>query len=242
MMKVLYHTYGRTGKRRRQLLDALKLSDPPANDEELASLVSAEKREAPIMSPRLEALVKSQHKSHPINSARTVLKKIEPNIPEKNIWQRPMPRKRVRNLKWRFHRDHILNRVLPPLPEAEWVRLGELASGKRKWDGPVVRGTRPKEDSPILTREYFELRSRAETQRKMRERDPQNITARYMRRMWGRIFEQCPVIRWDDGGKKWSVTWGSMRGLRPLRRTVHSDLERDIFDGVDQDGRVVSTA
>ncbi|KAI9763124.1 MAG: hypothetical protein M1840_000889 [Geoglossum simile] len=241
MTKVFYHTYGRTGKRRRQLLDALKSSDPPANDEELASLVSAEKREEPIMSARLEALVKSQHRSHPMHSARTAIRKIEPKIPETNIWKKPVPRKRVRNLKWRFHRDQILNRVLPPLPEAEWVRLGELASGKRKWDGPVVRGARPKENSPVLTREYFELRTRAETQRRMRERDPQNITPRYMRRMWGKIFEQCPVIRRDDGGKRWSVTWGSMRGLRPLRRVVDNELEETIFDGVDRDGRVVSS-
>ncbi|KAI9777184.1 MAG: hypothetical protein M1839_009027 [Geoglossum umbratile] len=240
LMKILYHTYGRTGKRRRQLLDAVRLSNPPVNDEELALLISKEKQEEPTMSAKLEALVMSQLKSHPTNSARTALKKLKPNIPEKNIWLRPTPAKRVRNLKWRFHRDHILARVLPPLPEAEWVRLGELASGKRRWEGLAVRGARPKEEAPALTREYFELRTRAETRRKLRERDPQNITARYMRRMWGKIFEQCPVIRWDHEGRKWNVVWGSMRGLRPTRRVVDSKLEEGIFDGVDLNGRTVS--
>ncbi|KAH0555950.1 hypothetical protein GP486_006107 [Trichoglossum hirsutum] len=248
LTKVLLHTYGRIGKRRRLLLDAVRQPDIPANEDALASLMNrpetmAEKRGWPTMSPRLEALVKSQLKSARNDLTRPRLKVVEPDIPKETIWKRPLPAKRVRNLRVRFFRDQILDRVLPPLPEAEWARLGELASGKRRWEGPVTRGARPKEaEEQTLTKEYFDVRTRTETQSRRRVRDPHHITERYMRRMWAKVFEQCPVVRWDDQGGKWRVTWGNLRGCRPPRRIGHGELEQGMFDGVDRKGDVVGDA
>jgi hypothetical protein len=194
------------------------------------------------MSPRFEALVKSQLKSSRNDLTRPRIKVVEPDIPQQNIWKRPLPVRRARNFRLRFFRDQILERVLPPLPEAEWVRLGELASGKRKWEGPVTRGVRPKEEEQALTGEYFDVQTRTETQSKRRLRDPHYITERYMKRMWAKIFEQCPVIRWDDQREKWRVTWGDLRGCRPPRRIGHSELEQGMFDGVDRKGNIVGAA
>ncbi|RMY80529.1 hypothetical protein D0861_08561 [Hortaea werneckii] len=57
-----------------------------------------------------------------------------------------------------------------------------------------------------------------------RSRDAHAITPRYMRRMWATVFAQCPVMEWDGESGKWKVTWGE-HAIHGLRRTAKERVE-----------------
>ncbi|MCJ1344740.1 hypothetical protein MMC31_002943 [Peltigera leucophlebia] len=128
--KILAMTYGRVGKRRRQLVAQLTLDNPPIESTTIHD-------QGPILGSQLKALLTAQ-----MNNSDKSLKgdklSLKPRIPETNTWGRPMPLNRVRNLKSEWYAE-ILDIIMPPLPEDEWNRLSGLASGLISWDGPVPR-------------------------------------------------------------------------------------------------------
>jgi hypothetical protein len=154
---VLRHAYGRTGKRRHELVQPL-LQPSGSGERKIDKPAIANKDVHPwdiTTVPTHDIFVAMRHKTRPIveyhiapqfeplkailasqakmTSQLGNLSRIRehiPSIPTTNMWGRSMPRKRVKNLATKNY-AHLIDRVLPPLPEVEWVRLLELVQGTR---------------------------------------------------------------------------------------------------------------
>lgn len=244
LLRTLLFTYGRIGKPRRELVVDLIRSDRPTDEKGIISLRRRgqslkDLTQWPPMPGRLTALMESQASQKPRSLTRPTLRSTSPKIPELNIWLRPLPKKRERNMRYRFY-STSLHRILPPLAEAEWLRLRDLVLGKTAWSGskprrkrPILKGT----EETLLTKEFL---SSQLGQRKKIKRDsrPHNITPRAMRRLWGQVFAQCPVMRWDSGEGKWQIEWGkaSYAVERFKERRIESG---SLFSGVDEYGKML---
>ncbi|KAK0610244.1 N-acetyltransferase ats1 [Lasiodiplodia hormozganensis] len=163
LQQLLLLTYGRTGRRRHELMDTLLIPDAVGESEAVrlwqadvaATLDPSEAitgipkavAEAPRRNgkphkyeisqrySRLRALLESQRRyARPVELRRAKLKLTYLEVPLTNIWMRPFPRKRERNMVRKWYAS-ILDKVFPPLPEDEWERLRDLVSGVRKWHG-----------------------------------------------------------------------------------------------------------
>lgn len=238
--KVLSMTYGRIGERRHQLLKDLKIPDIPVNQAAVEKLSQPANQDVPHPSERLMVLVKSQAKRPLSQFSRSLAPRPKLEIPEKNSWGRPMPIKRVRNFKRRWYAE-TLDRIMPPLPEAEWTRLLMRASGQSPWEGPVPRrkwaGNPEDEEQSHVGRE----RIRGNTTGQLS--NPHNITPRYMRRLWAKISEQCPLMRPSETKKSgWEVLWGDVkgRGVTQFVLGYKGGYGNEMFEGVDEKGKVVT--
>lgn len=239
--KILSMTYGRVGKRRHQLLKELKIVDVPVDQAAIEELSKPGNQAVPHPSEQLMALVKSQAKrplSH-FSRSNTPHPKLE--IPEENSWGRPMPIKRVRNFKRRWYAE-TLDRIMPPLPEAEWTRLGMRASGQSPWEGHVAR--RKWAGNPDDEEQRHVDRERVQGDVGGSWSNPHNITPRYMRRLWAKISAQCPLMRPNAAKKSgWEVMWGDVGGHDTTQLALgHRGAGGfDMFEGVDESGKVVQS-
>ena len=227
--KILSMTYGRIGKGRHLLLKNLRLPDVPIDGVAMERLSDPREQGVPHPSQQLTTLIGSQRRQklslfpgrrHPTQS---------PNIPAKNSWGRPMPVKRVRNMKRRWFAE-ALDRVMPPLPEEDWNELRKLASGETPWEGPIPR--RGPDKVVGFKRDlmrYPRLLS-----------SPHTITARYMRRLWGKIFVQCPVMKADASRQAgWEVSWGNTKAAQVFALpNKNNESMSPMFEGVDENGRI----
>lgn len=245
LTKVLALTYGRTGKRRHELLSPLQAPDIPSDQTAVASL-SASLTTTPTFNvpPRLEALVKSQIQQGHTDFVNPPLKQVAPRIPKQNIWRRPVPMKRVRNIQ-RNWLSMVLQRAMPPLPEEEWERLRRLANGDLKWEGPVPRRAKVEErrekDGSLYPNWGFdieELDKRMAVPIKGFKDSPHKINGRLMRRLWARTFRQSPVMKWNTTKKSWYLEWGRLGSASGVRKLTPSIPQLAPFDGVDEDGMV----
>ena len=296
LLKVLAMTYGRTGRRRRELMKtlitpnslspSLRIAMEASQDEKFferyfdSAAFSKERQisqeqlqvvdesstvqkssasdillssEGPVLGPQLRALIKSQREQKLSISDRAPIRKADLSVPEKNRWGYPMPLRRVRNMKERSYAE-ILHRIMPPLPETEWNRLRDLASGQLTWEGPVWRRRMPNQnkqthkENPMLNYssalDYENLSVHEEDcllktdQFRLIRSNPHTLTPRLMRSLWSKIFVQCPVMQWDVLHNRWRTLWGNtMRNkevvLSPNRRTNAS-----VFEGVNEQGKV----
>lgn len=299
LLLVLMMTYGRTGKRRHELLKTVVSplafkSDSfpliPADEQVLAQLSASimadhensataqcpvalaslhrpnflpgrrkpRSSEGPVLGPRLEALVNSQRQQKSTIFPRRSVGKTKPSIPETNKWGRPMPPSRVANMKDKWY-AMILDKVMPPLPESEWNRLRDLALGWAPWEGSMKRRTRLvqseshrsiksergnesditvhvgagsiQENNDIIKRES----------RTLLGTHPHTLTPRFMRHQWGKVFLQCPMMKWDAIRQRWEVKWGSVQRNKEVVLGQPGQVNMDIFKGVDDDGNVVPT-
>ena len=102
---------------------------------------------------KLQALIYSQSKSDLPEPAGRPISRIKSHLctmPAKNTWGRSMPRKRVKNMVRKWY-NTVFSRLLPPLPEYEWIRLQEKINGTIKWDGAPHRRARPVMKPETLT-------------------------------------------------------------------------------------------
>ena len=236
MLKVLLFTYGRMGRTRRELVtDLIRLDvdwkDPVTGISRRAAVPGQrDLRDWPPRSEKLKALVSSQIRQKlqsPLS--RADLKYEQPRLPAENIWKRPLPKRREKNLRWKFYRT-TLNRVMPPLPEHRWARLRDLADGLLPWTGPVARRSRPEgadAEESLLNVEF--LSHRLDQQRhQLKEMDhPHRITARFMRRLWTRVFITCPVMKKE--GESWQVKWGKTDTKSKNVRMADPSLLQSVF-------------
>ncbi|KAK7548610.1 hypothetical protein IWX49DRAFT_501089 [Phyllosticta citricarpa] len=155
----------------------------------------------------LEATVRN---AHLIVSRSAKLKKTKLSVPARNTWQRPMPHKRVRNQVEKWYAT-VLDKLQPPLPENEWNRLRGLVSQQIPWEGLKPRRARAPE-----VQEHWQLRlseegSKEEKVARLAQAAGSHrairITPRTLRRLWARIFSQCPVMWYDAERKKWDAKW-----------------------------------
>ncbi|KAK4894596.1 hypothetical protein LTR27_007238 [Elasticomyces elasticus] len=162
----------------------------------------------PDFTPQLLALLTSQLRTPPPHLTRPSLRRLTPKIPDLNSWLRPLHPSRVKNQTKEWYAD-TLSKVHAPLPLHEWQRLRDLASGT------LTEKMRPRRTAVGV--EGMERRSALElvviygkvSERKVfGNREGHAITKRFMRRIWGVVFGQCPVMEWDAQTGRWRVSWG----------------------------------
>ena len=225
-------TYGRIGPRRHELLKELKVTDNPVSigalEDALQQRSDPANQHVPHPSQQLLALLKSQAQCKEIAFLRTPMKQIEPQIPEVNAWGRPTPMKRIRNIKKRWYAE-ALHRVMPPLPQVEWEMLRQMASGETPFNGPVSRRG-PSGEQDVGLESY-------KSEGKMTR--PHDLHPRYMRRLWTKIFQQCPLMeRNPNRPSGWHIIWPDLKRKIAIGLDLGVGDNNDIFDGVDEDGRV----
>ena len=200
------------------------MPDNPHDHNALADLTSLRKADdgGPQLEPKLQAIIRAQRMQKAVNLSRSVKIQLKPTFPETNSWGRAMPLNRVRNLQKEWYAE-TLDKVLPPLPGWAWTRLRDLATGRIPWEGPVPRRAGHQE---------FEFKNR-------NLGNAHEITPRYMRRMWARIFLQCPKVHYDTEAEQWTVKWGSLEAAEVVS-TVNTGKADPMFSGVNSNGKMIA--
>jgi hypothetical protein len=248
LTEVLLRAYGRSGRRRRELVNDLLRADAKSTPENGATVesLSAEsinkEGEWEVPRPVLNMFIRSQAANHPPESSRPIIRQFEPQI-SKNTWGRPMPLKRQRNIVKRFWAS-TLDKLLPPLPEVEWNRLRDLATGVIPFKGPPPRRPRagpPGERSETLLsavtflKQPIRAAARADKEAQLQERNKHTIDARFMRRMWASVWSQSPLMTYNGETMEWTIVWGGGRSAASqgmIGTAGRKDLE--LFSGIDE--------
>jgi Complex 1 protein (LYR family) len=238
LQNVLCLTYGRKGKRRRQLMDKLMEEDIPRDHIAVEALQDNHTYSREWTPPSMvQALMRSQARNTD-NFDRNVWGsfrlKPTPDIPEKNTWGRSMPEKRVKNLMRKWYAKQA-DRLLPPLPEPEFNRLQALSQGKiGPDDGPVPRRSRAlnsSAESDVLVNEKFllEAASKSHTFEAYSQGRPHRLTLRLLQRLWVTIFQHVPSMRWNSVKQKWVVNWNVQCRVRPQLNEASDDQIEALF-------------
>lgn len=163
------------------------------------------------LEPRLAILLESQMRSGPPTLTRPNPRRLHPDIPELNTWMRPMPQKRVKNMHKKFYAE-LIDRALPPLPQHEWERLRDFASGKREPEPPRRQRRQDRSADGGLGAGMSALdivvRYGKVPRPVMRSPDDGQKSPRSMQRLYAKVFSQCPLMQYNEDKQKWDVTWG----------------------------------
>ncbi|KAK5727701.1 hypothetical protein LTR17_012559 [Elasticomyces elasticus] len=233
LLKVLLMAYGRVGKRRWELMVPLmpqvissdlktalksgaeaatdpKTDESPPNTQSkppTATQVHPNHSLAyvPEFTPQLLALLSSQLRTPPPHLTRPSLRRLTPKISALNSWLRPLHPSRVKNQTKEWYAD-TLSKVHAPLPLHEWQRLRDLASGARTEKMRPRRTAVVEEGRSAL--EMVVAYGKVSERKVFGNREGHAITKRFMRRIWGVVFGQCPVMEWDAQAARWGVSWG----------------------------------
>lgn len=225
--KVLRLSYGRIGKRRRELLATIVTPEVPPDNVAVADVLKkpglfADGWEPPSL---VLALLKSQdsHFAIPRLGALPRVRSFAPPIPAQNSWGRPTPLSRRRNIRKRWY-GAALDSLYPPLPDTELNILEGLMSGTMPWT-PIRRRkaiatpSAPKDLVAFLA----EGPQKGHTFRAYAAGRPHKITRRFMRRLWHRVSCLVPRISWNEAGQKHRIVWDSMK--------PSPDLSFEVDDG-----------
>jgi len=242
LARVLLMTYGRTGKRRYELLAPLRINDPSYRDIMTRAIESFDmppelSKEIPRFTGPLEALLKSQRLAKPkLLFAGVNPRAAAPTPTELNAKQRNVALSRAKNELIQWYALTV-ERLLPPLPTSEWEELAKRASGEIPFK-PVVQRAR-REGGKILSTNLLENLGVMRVWRPKPNKDrPHNLTARFMRRLSERVFTMCPVMEWDMATDKWLVQWGQVKKSKSkdgLRRNIKLSLDFDPGKGSTQE-------
>ncbi|KAJ5238779.1 hypothetical protein N7468_003398 [Penicillium chermesinum] len=235
---------GRVGRRRHQLLAPLITPDAPElpkDEEGWKQLVeksrpsSEGKTELPAA---IQALMRSQMNNGVVSSSRIrpQIKTLEPVIPEKNSWGRPMPQSRVNNMLTRWY-GRTMECLLPPLPPHEVATLDGLITGDVPWSPKPRRampsptaGEEPPEENTILSF-LVDGPQKSHTFEKYVEGRPHVITYRLMSRIWRRISCHVPRMSWDEEWSKWNISWDTPKDLPQVAFEVLENANLDAIFG-----------
>ncbi|KAF2870636.1 hypothetical protein BDV95DRAFT_453199, partial [Massariosphaeria phaeospora] len=271
LQKVLLLAYGRLGKRKYALMNQFLKPDvvpggdgvvaPPPElgplqrlyhcNERFLSVFSAprklsETENAIEVAPRfgrLKLVLKSQVKRS-IAISRP-LKRDHLKMPIHNVWMRPMPVKRARNIVRRWYAD-VMTRLLPPLPDQEWLDLEAMTNGTKRIDFARRRtpatelDPQPVPDEARLTtllQDALALDKPSKADRPIGPQRPHTVNVRFMRRLYSKIFNYCCKLDWDEQSATWIITWGSPpKEISP--RIYLAPTDGALFAGVDLRGRM----
>lgn len=244
--KVLLFAYARRGRPRRELVRRLQLSEAVL-DNGVKKLPSRRVVPAPRNIenwPPLPSKIKALFQSQRRHIAIPDRKQVSPNVKiGLNRWGRRMPKVREKNMRWDKYGE-ILESLLPPLPEHEWRRLRDLVHGTKRWDGPVPRrpGSRLllNQESTLLTPTFLKAPLvKKEHHQIVFKEPPQSLNVRAMRRLWARVFYQCPYMWWDAEQGAWQVEWGASFMPNQGLKKPSAKIQMYLFGGVDQQGKVI---
>jgi len=160
----------------------------------------------------IQALTQSQANQH--GHLEHITAKLSPHFkyPEKNIWNKPMPRSRVKNAMKKWYSKNV-KLLLPPLPEKEWEAV-KLQAQQGVWDSVVKRRSKVHtiSDSECDARQaLLSGPASGKTLKPYALGRPHRLTRRFMRRMMARVVlkhtpvpifdeaKQSLVFRWEDG-------------------------------------------
>ena len=211
--KVLMITYGRSGKRRRELMQKLMAPEPLMTTEEIAKSTAPELYVKAWTPPaKVDALLRSQSQHRTWLDRQSGKMQIKSNVPEENSWGKPMHPSRRKNLTRRWYVKQ-LDYLYPPLPYFEHKELQARVNGQREWDGPIPRRTRPRGDSDLKIttpseKTLLEGPEKGHTFSKYVNGRPHQLTLRLMRSLWAVVFKHVPLLGWNLEKKRWTVTWG----------------------------------
>ncbi|KAL9617477.1 MAG: hypothetical protein Q9160_007740 [Pyrenula sp. 1 TL-2023] len=246
LQKVLWTTYGRIGRRRRQLMAEIMMPQVKQDSSAVSTLELAPKyRNDWEPSSLFQALLESQSKeSERLENAMRGKPakniKLKPQIPEKNIWGLATPLKRVKNLTRKWYAKSA-NSLLPPIPDHEWERLRQLASGEIPCSDIKPRRKALQQlttaSDQLLQGDTLVDGSQKDGFGNGDVRDqPHQITARFMRRRYELVLRHTPLASWDEVRKKWFVKWAA--APRPSTFQRASESQKDLFFGDDIDGEM----
>ncbi|CAI7657765.1 unnamed protein product [Penicillium manginii] len=212
--KVLFLSYGRIGKRRHEMLhDFMK----PAIPKDTAAVKALIKQPAKFQDGwEPPALMKSLANSQMQNGVvmtirrRPRLQKLEPPIPEKNSWGRPVP-KELGIL------DGLLSRTIPWEPVKRRVLPTITPSPSTTTDNTILDFLVEGPQKGHTFREYVLGR-------------PHNFTPRFMHRQWRRISALVPRMYHIPQSDKTYFSWDTPKPMLAVNSSVvaESDLD-DIF-------------
>lgn len=239
--KVLRLSYGRKGKKRKELLDNLIQPEIPTDHMAIDQALSrpsvfSDGWEPPSV---MTSLMKAQQNAGVAAQMNLrAVKQHAPMIPEVNSWGRPLSENRRRNIrkKWFYG---TLPDILPPTSDSEVQILEGLISGELPWSPPKRRkpvGAVPEVKTALGTEFLTEGPQKGRTHREYVAGRPHVITRRFMEKHWRRVSSLIPRMKYDSKTQKHSFTWGSLWKERPLAFTPKEGTD-GIFDGVDFNGK-----
>jgi hypothetical protein len=267
LKKVLLITYGRTGKRKRELVQDLRTEDGslPQDESALEQPIREPMKATSMIPPKskMAIFIQSQQANQPVEKQNLKIRDSTPKIPAENIWGRPVPMKLQQSMKQR-HFASVLERILPPIPEYEWNRLQDLATGGIPIEEPPPRRSRPDKRQPLtgeendaMALEY--LTSPANTHGfgfgdvqinaelgltcwakpvkglKIERKDAYTSTSRFMRRLYGSIWNLTSTMSHDGPKKEWTVKWGGSRSPSQLGNiTAPTARDLELFEGLEE--------
>lgn len=221
--KVAKLTYGREGKRRRELMGEL-MQESEAN--------KVKQYEEGWKPPDIiRSLIKSQFdRQRVIKYTNRTLHPEGPKIPELNIWGRPTPKKRAKNLRRKWYAKN-LNTIYPPLPTSEWDQIKSVVLGERRLDEAISR--RPAAKVPVFATERSETEPHMSSSRAQRRKSkpPRPLRARTIRRLMVRVLSHIPVpVAHSDSSKPPLYKWEGHTNL-PFRISHANNAEtRALFE------------
>lgn len=246
LQRVLWTTYGRIGRRRRQLMAEIMTPQVKTDSSAVSTLELAPKYcDGWKPSSLFRALMASQSKEgkHLDSSLRGKPSKnikSKPEIPEKNIWGLATPMKRVKNLTRKWYAKSA-DSLLPPIPDHEWEHLHKLASGEISCCDIKPR----RKALQMLTTENDQLLEDDSLLNGAQKDGPNNgyergrpheITARFMRRRYELVLAHTPLVSWDEVRKKWIVKWATTATASlpsPFQRASESQKNLFFSDDID---------
>ncbi|KAJ5948737.1 hypothetical protein N7454_002044 [Penicillium verhagenii] len=244
--RVMMMSYGRTGKRRHELLAQLMSPDTPVDTEALRELVTKAPDYADGWEPPqiVLALIKSQMNNGVITSSRLrpQLKGVEPPIPEKNSWGRPLRHSRKYNIRHQWYFDTLFC-LLPPLPDKELKVLDGLIAGNVLWKPRERKQVEepPKSQDNLLLDLLADGPQKGPTFRRYVLGRPHKITPRFMLRQWRRISAHVPRKFWNEKSTKsmkWLFHWDAPKKVPTLAFDVDQNADLDQIFGEPSKGKI----
>lgn len=234
--KVLLLSYGRTGRRRHELLAKMLTPEIPNDSKALKELLSqpadfSDGWEPPAIVKNLAA---SQMQNTVVTAARIrpLIKQLEPLIPKQDSWGKELAHCRKKNIRRQWYNNTLCS-LLPPLPEKDLQTLEGLMSGTVPWE-PIKRRSSKAQVSPTESSgELFKLLARGPekgtTFAEYANGRPHTITVRLMRRQWRRLSALVPRQYWNPISQKWRFLWDSPKEIPRLSFDLDSSIDADAF-------------
>ncbi|KAF7515356.1 hypothetical protein PCG10_003372 [Penicillium crustosum] len=234
--KVLYMSYGRTGRRRHELLANILKPEIPNDSLALKELLSkpadfTDGWEPPAI---VRSLASSQMQNTVVAAARIrpLIKQLEPQIPKKDSWGKEVAQSRKKNIRKQWY-NNTLSSLLPPLPEKDLQTLEGLISGAVPWEPVKRRGSKLQTPQTKSGGELFQLLARGPekgtTFAEYANGRPHTITVRLMRRQWKRLSALVPRQHWNPISQKWRFLWDSPKDVPKLSFDLDSSIDPAAF-------------